>query len=67
MLVKDCPHVYLAGNQPSFEHRVITGPADQQVVLLSIPKFSQTGTIVLLEMETLAVETVQIDVVEPGS
>ncbi|KAF2740552.1 DNA polymeras-like protein subunit delta-2 [Polyplosphaeria fusca] len=66
MLVKDCPHVYVAGNQPSFETRVITGPADQQVVLLSVPRFSQTGTVVLLDMETLAVETVEIGVVRPG-
>ena len=54
--------MYFAGNQPSFGTRVIQGPDDQEVTLIAIPAFKDTGEIVLLDMETLRVELVKIDV-----
>ncbi|KAF2178525.1 hypothetical protein K469DRAFT_731548 [Zopfia rhizophila CBS 207.26] len=66
LLVKDCPHIYFAGNQTKFGASVIQGPADQQVLLISVPKFSESKMVVLLDMESLAVETVQIGIVRPG-
>lgn len=59
LIVKDCPHVYIVGNQPRFEKRVIHGPLGQQVVLIAVPKFSQSKTLVLLDLESLEVETVE--------
>ncbi|KAF2262513.1 DNA polymeras-like protein subunit delta-2 [Lojkania enalia] len=67
LLVRECPHIYIAGNQPSFEKKVITGPDDQKVLLLSVPKFKQSKSVVLLDMETLEVEIVDFDVVHPGT
>jgi DNA polymerase delta subunit 2 len=65
LIVRDCPHIYFAGSQPKFAKKIIQGPADQEVLLLSIPKFKETGQIVVLDMETLGVELVEIGIVQP--
>ncbi|KAF1997979.1 DNA polymeras-like protein subunit delta-2 [Amniculicola lignicola CBS 123094] len=66
LMVRDCPHIYFAGNQRSFQTKVIAGPVDQKVLLISVPKFSQSKMLVLLDLETLEVETVDFSVVQPG-
>jgi DNA polymerase delta subunit 2 len=60
-VIEECPHVYFVGNQPRFDTATIEGPAGQQVRILAIPKFHETGQIVLLDTETLEAELVQID------
>ena len=66
MIVKDCPHIYIAGNQPRFEKRVIRGPADQEVLLLAVPKFREERTLVVVDMETMGVELVEFSVGKSG-
>ena len=61
-VLEECPHVYFVGNQPRFETTVVRGPAGQSVTLIAIPKFKETGQIVLLDMETLEVETMEFSV-----
>lgn len=51
--VESCPHVYFAGNQDSFGTRLIKGLEGQVVRLISIPRFSITGTAVMLNMRNL--------------
>ncbi|MCJ1309143.1 hypothetical protein MMC25_002798 [Agyrium rufum] len=58
---EECPHVYFVGNQPSFGTRVIDGPVDQQVTLIAIPSFRETGEVVLLDTETLEVDVIKFD------
>lgn len=41
---------------------VIEGEAGQSVRLIAVPKFAETGTLVLIDAETLEVDTVQFDV-----
>ncbi|KAF2842716.1 DNA polymerase delta subunit 2 [Patellaria atrata CBS 101060] len=65
-LVKDCPHVYIVGNQPRFETTVIEGPLGQRVRLIAVPSFRDTGTMVLLDAETLAVDVVNFEVFKPS-
>jgi DNA polymerase delta subunit 2 len=60
-VIEECPHVYFVGNQPRFDTTTIEGPAGQQVRIVAIPKFHETGQIVLLDTESLEVELVQID------
>jgi DNA polymerase delta subunit 2 len=60
-VIEECPHVYFVGNQPRFDTTTIEGPAGQQVRIIAIPKFHETGQIVLLDTESLEVELVQID------
>jgi len=57
-IIRECPHVYFVGNQPKFSTTVIEGPEGQQVRLIAVPPFKETGTLVLLDGETLEVETV---------
>ncbi|KAF2141831.1 uncharacterized protein K452DRAFT_298492 [Aplosporella prunicola CBS 121167] len=62
LLLLDCPHVYFAGNQPHFETSLIEGPEAQAVRLVALPRFVDTGEIVLLDAETLDVEVVRVGV-----
>ncbi|KAF2015965.1 DNA polymeras-like protein subunit delta-2 [Aaosphaeria arxii CBS 175.79] len=65
LIVKDCPHIYFAGNQPKVETRVISGVADQEVLLVAVPRFSTSKTLVLIDMETRQVDTVDLTIVTP--
>ncbi|KAI9823641.1 MAG: hypothetical protein M1819_001154 [Sarea resinae] len=61
-VMEECPHVYFVGNQPRFETRLIEGPAGQTVRLIALPKFKETGELVLLDAQTLELEVVRFDV-----
>jgi DNA polymerase delta subunit 2 len=53
----------LIGNQPRFETKMVTDSASAsrcRVVL--VPSFSQTGQIVLVNIQTLEVKTVKFDI-----
>lgn len=65
MLVRECPHVYFAGCQDKFGKRIIQGPAGQKVLLVSVPRFRESGQLVVLDVESLEVELVEIGVVQP--
>ena len=61
-VIEECPHVYFVGSQPAFETAIIDGPAGQSVRLIAVPKFKETGEVVLLDMDTLEVETVSFEI-----
>ncbi|KAI9865921.1 MAG: hypothetical protein M1813_001888 [Trichoglossum hirsutum] len=65
-VLEECPHVFFVGNQPSFETTLISGPAGQTVRLIAVPKFKETGEVVLVDVETLDVECVKFEVFEKG-
>jgi DNA polymerase delta subunit 2 len=56
-IMNETPHVYFAGNQPSFATKMATGRDgennDIEVRLIAVPRFSQTGQVVLLNLDTL--------------
>lgn len=60
-VLQECPHVFFAGNQPKFEKGLIEGPAGQVVRLIAVPKFSETGEVVLLDLESLECEVVKFE------
>lgn len=60
-----CPHVYFVGNQGKFGTSVVEGPEGQRVRCVAVPKFAETGEVVLLDLETLDVEVVRFEVWEP--
>lgn len=60
-VIEETPHVYFAGNQPRYESTVIEGPFGQSVRLIAIPRFKETGEIVLLDVTTLETEIVKFD------
>ncbi|KAI9812536.1 MAG: hypothetical protein M1832_000386 [Thelocarpon impressellum] len=61
-VIEESPHVFFVGNQPRFDTMVIDGNAGQQVRLIAVPKFRETGEVVLLDLETLDVELLHIEV-----
>ncbi|KAJ6438575.1 microsomal signal peptidase subunit [Purpureocillium lavendulum] len=60
-VMKTCPHVYFVGCQPEFGTKVIDGPDGQSVRLITVPSFSETKEIALLDTETLEVTRVKIE------
>ena len=61
-VIEQCPHVFFVGNQPRFDTTTIEGPNGQQVRLIAIPRFSETGELVLIDAETLEPEIIHFDV-----
>lgn len=60
-VIEECPHVYFVGSQPHFGTMVIGGPAGQAVRLIAVPKFKETGELVLLDTDTLDVEIMKFE------
>lgn len=60
-MIKECPHVYLVGNQPAFDTTTIEGPSGQAVRLIAVPSFKETGELLLLDSDSLEVEVVKFD------
>ena len=63
-VIGDCPHIYFVGNQPKFESALIDGPAGQNVTLIAVPVFRETGEIVLVDSDSLEVEVVKFEIFE---
>ena len=52
-VVRECPHVYFAGNQPRFETALVEGPGGQRVRTILVPDFHAEHTCVLVNLDTL--------------
>ena len=52
-VVRQCPQIYFAGNQPRFESRVVEGPTGQHVRTILVPDFHVEHTCVLVNLSTL--------------
>lgn len=63
-VMHDCPHLFFVGSQAKFDTAVIEGPEGQMVRLITVPKFAETGEIVIVDTETLDVSRVQIGIWE---
>lgn len=67
-LADETPHVYFVGNQKLYHAKTINLQRDHnnhetvQITLISIPDFSQTGQIVLLDLATLECELVSFSI-----
>ncbi|KAK9319682.1 DNA polymerase alpha/epsilon subunit B-domain-containing protein [Lipomyces orientalis] len=57
-ILHETPHLFFAGNQPEFKTKIIEGDDGQRVRLLALPKFSETGQLVLVDVDSLACEVV---------
>ncbi|KAF0463392.1 DNA polymerase alpha/epsilon subunit B-domain-containing protein [Gigaspora margarita] len=56
-IMKQTPHVYFVGNQKEFATTIIKGPEQQSIRLISLPSFSETGNIVLVNLKNLDCHT----------
>lgn len=63
-ILTQTPHIYFAGNQPYFDTRLVEGTSGNgdpvQVRLVAIPKFSETGELVLVNLNSPILETTTI-------
>ncbi|PGH18183.1 hypothetical protein AJ80_04570 [Polytolypa hystricis UAMH7299] len=59
--LQSCPHLFFAGSQPRFRTAIVEAGdgSGTQVRILSLPKFSETGELILVDAETLEVEVVK--------
>ena len=60
--MNSCPHLFFVGSQPKFDTASIEGPEGQVVRLIAVPKFSETGELVLVDSETLEASVVKFKV-----
>eukprot|EP00871_Galdieria_phlegrea_P000270 jgi/Galph1/1243/GphlegSOOS_G6034.1 len=58
-VINESPHVYVCGNQPSYGSRLVTDNNNNPIHVLSIPEFSSTGQVVLLNIRTLAAQVME--------
>ncbi|KAF2156844.1 hypothetical protein K461DRAFT_317034 [Myriangium duriaei CBS 260.36] len=61
-VITACPHLFVAGNQLQFETTVVHGPQGRDCRVVAVPKFKESGEIVLLDAETLEPEVVKVDI-----
>ncbi|XP_064614704.1 DNA polymerase delta subunit 2-like [Liolophura sinensis] len=52
-ILNHCPHVYFAGNQDEFKTKLYSGSERQRVLLVTVPRFSQSCMCVLVNLRTL--------------
>ena len=52
-VVRQCPQIYFAGNQPRFETGIMEGPDGQRVRTILVPDFHEEHTCVLVNLNTL--------------
>ncbi|XP_033738216.1 DNA polymerase delta subunit 2-like [Pecten maximus] len=60
-ILEECPHIYFAGNQSSYGCKLHKGPTGQEVLLVSVPRFCQTSTCVLINLKTLECQAVEFN------
>ncbi|KAK6456951.1 DNA polymerase delta small subunit [Scheffersomyces xylosifermentans] len=60
--VDETPHVYFAGNQMKYGSEAIPLKNGGTVRIISVPKFSETGEFVILDLESLETEVVKIEI-----
>ncbi|KAI5671605.1 hypothetical protein M9H77_11969 [Catharanthus roseus] len=60
--IETCPHVYFIGNQEKYETRVTKGTEGQIVRHICIPRFSETGVAVVLNLRNLECHTLSFKI-----
>ncbi|EJD53361.1 hypothetical protein AURDEDRAFT_54409 [Auricularia subglabra TFB-10046 SS5] len=57
-VLKESPHVYAIGNQAAFQTDIVKDEAGNPIRVVLVPRFSKTGTLVLLNTKTLEVRPI---------
>lgn len=57
-ILKSLPHVYFCGNQDKFQQGIFNDTNGNKVHLISLPRFSVTGTCVFLNLRTFECEEI---------
>ncbi|KAI5843476.1 DNA polymerase-like protein subunit delta-2, partial [Morchella snyderi] len=63
-VLDECPHVFFIGNQDRFETRLVEGGEGQRCRVVLVPRFAETGEVVVVHLGTLEVEVVRFQLRE---
>jgi DNA polymerase delta subunit 2 len=55
------PHIYCIGNQPRFETAMVQQENGQRTRVILLPKFCESGDVILVNPVTLDVKLVRMD------
>jgi len=66
LILSQCPHVLFTGNAPKYNSKTWRGVHGQTVLLLTVPRFAETSTCVLVSLKTLDCQTFCVDSVFPS-
>lgn len=55
LILDDMPHIFFVGNQQCLSHRVFKINDNVKILILTIPKFNKTQSVVLLNLRNLQV------------
>ncbi|OQR95909.1 DNA polymerase alpha/epsilon subunit B [Thraustotheca clavata] len=61
-VIETRPHIFFAGNQPEFATKLVEGPDNERTRIICIPSFSETGSIVLVNLRDLSCFPLTIDI-----
>jgi len=61
-IIDHCPHIYFCGNQDKFAFSIEEGSSGQKILLLSIPEFVKTSSVVIVNLKTYHVQEIFVDV-----
>lgn len=56
LIIDKTPNLYIVGNTEKFSQQIISSQNSGSVKLISIPKFSETGTVYLLDLDDYSIE-----------
>lgn len=60
-ILESSPHILFAGGQPSFASSLVKGPTGQRTQVISVPDFSSSPVLVLVNLRTLDVQPIYFD------
>lgn len=60
-IITECPHLYFSANHPKFSTKTHRGEDGQEVTLVTVPRFSESKTIVLVNLRTMECQPVSFD------
>lgn len=60
-IMANTPHIYFIGNQPRFETTIVEQENGQKTRVLLLPKFIDSGEVILVNPATLEVKSVQMN------
>ncbi|GAA5941362.1 hypothetical protein JCM3775_001554 [Rhodotorula graminis] len=63
-ILHQAPHVYFIGNQPAFSTRLMQGTDGKRVRIVLVPRFKETGELVLVNTATLEVRVRSFEALE---
>ncbi|KAH8296353.1 hypothetical protein KR054_004954 [Drosophila jambulina] len=61
-ILRECPHVYFAGNCESFETALHEGASGKRTRLVCVPSFSRTQSVAVVDLDTLDCRQVNFNV-----